>query len=203
MKRSYFEIGLDLPIPAKQYLKDTVNLIGSRQDLGKYTKLVNWINPEYSYIPIINLGRVSENRLNTAIEVAKASYKQFSPFATNFGYLTYFFQEKQGNDSLVIMQVQDKDQNLKNIYKTLFNALAQEAFHPPTRFKPLVPLCKVKKPRYTHELQDALDKITEVELPRSKPFQVNTLVIFRITGDKSGKQITRKLRSFILNKSSL
>lgn len=197
MRGTTTQIGIDLPTSAKLYLAGILDLLKNRPEIKPYAKSIFWTQASNSFVPIIGLGHLSNDRLTASIETAKQASLKLKPYETNFGYLTYLFRQKHTNYSSVNLELQDIESNWKNMHNTLFNDLAKEAFYPPTRFKPAVPLCRIEKLKPAH-LQFFLDKLTDVELPKSERFVVNILGIYQTLHDKSDSLPPRRIRSFKL-----
>ena len=195
MKRLRTFIAINLPAETKNQISAIVDELSS---IAPRSLDFKWINPRQAHITLVFLGNISEQRVLDAAQILENVVQKFRQFTIETGSLSYFYKGKDSNESVVYLDIPDKDNFLKEIYKELFNGLATEDFYPPTRYQPHITLGKLGKINRDQNRGDILAKITDLEVPKLS-FKVEGIGIYESSSQgRTGGHTYSPIRIFRL-----
>lgn len=164
MRRIRSFIAVVLSEQVKFELGKIIEQLQKNRDIKKYSKAITWVDPKNAHITLIFLGHIGEDRVKIAGSLLEKAANRFSEFEVEWTSLSYFFSDRDSSDSVIFLNIKDKDNILKDLYKDFANELEQEAFYPPQRFSAHITIARLKKLKTRDEQSQVLESITSEEI---------------------------------------
>lgn len=192
MRRLRTFIGLPLPEATRDQISQGMDILRK-----KNIQNIKWVEPEQLHITMLFLGHITQARMEAASKAAEKAAKETLAFNAYPNGLSYFY--KKGADSVIFLDISDKEKSFRQLYKTLVENLLEEEFYPPTRFTPHITLGRLKRKQWPHERKKILLDITESEVPQVDPFPIDSIIVYEsIYAPGANKQRYHLLKSFPL-----
>ncbi|MBI2405709.1 RNA 2',3'-cyclic phosphodiesterase [Candidatus Microgenomates bacterium] len=162
---------------------------------------INWEDSEKLHITLVFLGFVSKEKLSSVTRILKEISTNNAPFSLSLGESMYLY--KRHGDSMIVLEVHDVEEKLKNLQSQLRNELKRIEFSLSKRFSPHVTIGRLKRMRYPHEVKQLLSNIRKVETQPIGEFKVNAVNIYETTYSKHmNTSHYRLIQSFSLHLES-
>lgn len=155
-----------------------------------------WANPEQTHITLIFLGRISQERVNAAIKAITKTAEGFIPFELKTDSINYFQREKRTGYQTLFIDILDPEWTLRELYKSLFENMADEEFFPPERLHPHITIGRLKKLKSKQEAQSTFSKITSEDQEVYSSFVVDSIDVYEsIYQEPSGATNTNQTKT--------
>lgn len=171
--RKKLSFAIRIPESAADNIRDISLLLKKNNQL----KL---IKTEYFYSNLVYLGAISPNAQKAAEEAALISLKDISPFEVKIGSVDYFFKQDKTQGSLIFLNLEDKNRELKNLHKVLSLSLREKDFSPAEHFRPYVVLGLLKRQRFEHDQKRQLEELTQIDQPSIDKITVEKIDLIEV-----------------------
>lgn len=142
----------------------------------KYSQ-ISWQEPANFHTTLAFLGNVPEEMLGIVKETLAKVTATFQPFDLQLGSVGYFYNRKE--DSIIFIDILDREKRLQEFYKTLHHELAFQDFLITKRFVPYIATGRVKRQRFPHDQKNILADIAEEENNNQDKFVIDKVGIYK------------------------
>lgn len=163
-------IAIDLPNQTQEKIGQITH------NFVKQFPQVRWELPEKMHITLAFLGALPDDKVNSVRPLLHHIAQNHTPFELTITDLSYFY--KKHEDSLVYLDVVDREKNLQMLYRTLQKELENDQYSLPQRFTPHVTIGKLKRLRFPHEVKKILYDLAKFEIPQIENFSVTSIGLF-------------------------
>ncbi len=139
---------------------------------------VTWEEPGKEHITLAFLGNIEQIRMEEAAKAAEKTARNFPKFTIQTARISYFYKDKAGNDSIILLSISDPKKYLKKLHRTLAVNLTEHEFSPGTHFSAHITIGRLKKQRHPHEQKQLLDQIADIDIPIGHEFEVTHLNVY-------------------------
>lgn len=157
---------------------------------------VRWENPLNAHITLAFLGSTPRDLIPKISEALAKTAAKFLKIEIGIGGLGYFYNKRE--DSIVFLDVIDKEKILREVYKDLSRNLSEEDFLISSRFAPHITIGRLKKQRHPHERKRMLAEICEREITEIGNFTAENIDLYESVKGEDKESRYRVLRSFPL-----
>lgn len=157
---------------------------------------VRWENPLNTHITLAFLGSIRRDLIPKISEALAKTAAKFPKIKIGIGGLGYFYNKRE--DSIIFLDVIDKEKILREVYKDLFYNLSEQDFFISSKFVPHITIGRLKKRRYPHERKSMLAEICEREIEGIGNFTVESIDLYESMNNEDKENRYRILRSFPL-----
>lgn len=157
---------------------------------------IGWENPLNTHITLASLGSIPRDLIPKISSALAKTASKFPKIEIGIGGLGYFYNKRE--DSMVFLDVIDKEKILREVYKDLSHNLLEEDFLIPGRFIPHIMIGRLKKQRHPHERKRILAEICEREIAEIGKFTVENIDLYESVKGEDKESRYRVLRSFPL-----
>lgn len=179
--------------PPQDKKEDIAKIINS---IKRQNHEVGWENPLNIHITLAFLGSVPRDLIPKISSALAKTAAKLPKIEIGIGGLGYFYNKRE--DSIVFLDVIDREKVLREIHKDLSRNLLEEDFLISSRFAPHITLGRLKKQRHPHERKRMLAEICEREIEEIGNFTVENIDLYESVKDKDEESRYRVLRSFPL-----
>lgn len=179
--------------PPKDKNIDIAKLINS---IKRQNHEVRWENPLNIHITLAFLGTIHRDLIPKISSALAKTAAKFPKIEIGIGGLGYFYNKRE--DSIVFLDVIDKEKILREIYKDLSRNLLEEDFLISSRFTPHMTIGRLKKQRHSHERKRMLAEICEREIEGIGNFTIENIDLYESVKGEDKESRYRVLRSFPL-----
>lgn len=179
--------------PPQDKKEDIAKIINS---IKRQNHEVGWENPLNIHITLAFLGSVPRDLIPKISSALAKTAAKLPKIEIGVGSLGYFYNKRE--DSIVFLDVIDREKVLREIHKDLSRNLLEEDFLISSRFAPHITLGRLKKQRHPHERKRMLAEICEREIEEIGNFTVENIDLYESVKDKDEESRYRVLRSFPL-----
>ncbi|MBI4029263.1 MAG: RNA 2',3'-cyclic phosphodiesterase [Candidatus Blackburnbacteria bacterium] len=185
-----------IAIPLLEELKEKIATLITK--LEAQNNSVSWQDPQKTYITLMFLGHIAQERIGAAAKALKETAQTFSKFQLTAGNLDYLYTGDKEDSSVLYISAVDTEKQLWELYKDLARRLAAEDFYPPERLAPHITIGKIKKHRDRNIHTDTLDKLIQDESLIGEAIPVETLNMYESLQQRRGLVRHRLLRNYSL-----
>ncbi|MBI2268433.1 MAG: RNA 2',3'-cyclic phosphodiesterase [Candidatus Blackburnbacteria bacterium] len=201
--RSTAFIALSIPLETKEKIATLI------EQLRRKNYPCVWTDPQQTHITLMFLGRISQERVNDAIKAIAKTAEGFVPFELKTDSINYFQREKRTGYQTLFIDVLDPERKLRELYKSLFENIADEEFFPPERLHPHITIGRLKKLKSKQEAQSTFSRIIAEDQEIYSSFVVDSINIYEsiyqepsgVTNINQSKTRYRLIRSIPLGKN--
>lgn len=159
--------------------------------LHKDFPLVKWENSEKLHLTLAFLGMLAEEKVNTLKDVLRETAPKFRTFELEIGELSYFY--KKHDDSIIYLDVIEKNGEFRNFYRTLRKALLERDIFLPERLDLHITIGRVKRVRHVHVVKDILVNVARKQIPPVGTFNVSSIGVYHSMFSKEGRTSNYRL----------
>lgn len=164
---------------------------------------VKWENPLNAHITLAFLGSTPRDLIPKISSALAKTAAKFPKIEIGIGGLGYFYNKRE--DSIIFLDVIDKEKILREVNKDLSRNLSEEDFLISSKFTPHITIGRLKKRRYPHERKRILAEICEREIDpdligieRIGNFTIQNIDLYESVKGEDEESRYRVLRSFPL-----
>jgi 2'-5' RNA ligase len=158
------------------------------QEIEKITDLVKTKIPadarakfetsDKAHMSLAILGNLDDFGVQAVLDATSEAASTHLPFHISFSGINYFYKSKKGSESVVFLDIDDPEKQIKAFYKDLFKSLTAASFSPPYRVTPHVTLARVKQMKRAADQQRMLSDISEMELDNYPKFTLSSVEVY-------------------------
>lgn len=179
--------------PPQDIKEDIAKIINA---VKRQNSEVRWENPSNTHITLAFLGSIHRDLIPKISAALAKTAAKFPKIEIGIGDLGYFYNKRE--DSIIFLDVIDKEKILREVYKDLFYNLSEQDFFISSKFTPHITIGRLKKQRYPHERKRMLAEICEREIEEIGNFTVENIDLYESMNNEDKENRYRVLRSFPL-----